>query len=76
MKTSASIGNLRYFAKDDVLYYLLRTGPAARTREVQPGVTLEYDTRGRLLGMEILDASRFLKNFVLRDLARIARHAS
>ncbi len=55
-----------YDEKADVLY-LARPGKEAESVEAAPGVTLEYDASGGLLGVEILHASRVLRD-VLRPL--------
>ncbi|MBI4024468.1 MAG: DUF2283 domain-containing protein [Verrucomicrobia bacterium] len=66
MKTPPE-GKLRYYAESDVLHYLIAEGEEFVSREVAPGVTLELDEDGRMIGIEILDAARFMKNFVLEQ---------
>ena len=47
----------------DALYLSFTTiapGGVAETREVSSGVFLDFDAEGRLLGMEVLEASRRL----------------
>lgn len=43
------------------LYFApIAKGAVAETREVSPGVFLDFDAEGRLLGMEVLSASKRL----------------
>jgi uncharacterized protein YuzE len=67
MKTKRP-GQLHYYPKSDVLHYLTREGEQFGSREVAPGVTLELDERGKVIGIEILDASRFMHALVLKQL--------
>lgn len=55
-----------YDQVQDILY-LAREGQEAEAVEVGPGITLELDAEGGLLGVEILRASQVLKD-VLKPL--------
>ena len=50
-----------YDEEADVLY-LAREGDEVSAEEIYPGVTLEFDRDGELLGVEILRASQVLKD--------------
>jgi uncharacterized protein YuzE len=41
----------------DALYIRLFVGAVAMTDEVRPGVMFDYDAKGRVLGIEMLDVS-------------------
>ncbi len=48
-----------YDPKTDTLSFILKeNAPVAESDEDKPGVILDYDERGDLVSMEILDASR------------------
>jgi uncharacterized protein YuzE len=46
----------------DVLRILLSDAPIAESDEDKPGVILDYAEDGRVVGMEILDASKHVNN--------------
>ena len=55
---------LNYDAKADVLYIAAKKGNEEGFVEITPGVNIELDERGEVIGIEILNASRFLKPVV------------
>jgi len=44
---------LHYYPETDSLYVDLAERPAADSREVVPGVVLDFDSNGRLVGIDI-----------------------
>ena len=51
---------IRYDAGNDTLYLLIKEGYEEQFVEVADGINVELDEDGRLLGIEILNASRLL----------------
>ena len=59
---------ITYDGKADALYIAFGEGPAT-VEEVAEGIALEWDGEGRLLGIEILEASKRLPPEALRRFA-------
>ena len=47
----------RYFAEDDMLYIELAKGVSTESEEVATHIVFDYDADGRVIGIEIEDAS-------------------
>jgi len=51
-----------YDAEVDVLRIVLNSAEIEESDEEKPGVILDYDKDGNIVGLEILDASRRVEN--------------
>lgn len=49
---------VRYDPEVDVLSIVLSDAPVEESDESKPGVILDYDSSGNVIGIEILDASK------------------
>ncbi len=52
--------NVRYDAATDALYLRLAEATVSDSEEVRPGIVLDFDATGRLVGIEVLDATEHL----------------
>lgn len=52
---------INYDSESDVVYIVVRKGPEEAVVEVAPGVNVELDEKGEIIGIEILRASKFFK---------------
>jgi uncharacterized protein YuzE len=69
MKKRKHESRVNYDPATDVLYLVTQKGVEAEFKEVIPGVNVELDEEGQVIGVEILGASRVL-NSVLEALYR------
>ena len=51
-----------YDPEVDVLRIVLTDAPVEESDEAKPGVILDYDKDGNIVGLEILDASQRMEN--------------
>lgn len=47
-----------YDKKVDALWVRMKAGAEVDSREIAPGMTVEYDAKGNVIGVEIVRASR------------------
>lgn len=54
---------IQYDKKEDAVYLELAKGKYSRTRKVSETVLVDEDAKGKILGIEILDAKKNIKAF-------------
>lgn len=54
-----------YFEDDDVLHLTISDEPEANSVELSPNVTAELNAAGELIGIEILNASTYIRDSIL-----------
>lgn len=59
----------KYYRETDTLYIDLADRPSAESREIAPGVVLDFDAEGRLVGIDVDQASKVV------DLSRLQAEA-
>ena len=52
----------KYDKKSDIIYITLTQQPVAESDEDKPGIIIDYDADGFVVGMEILNASKRIPN--------------
>ena len=60
--------NASYNPEDDILRVLWSDIPIKESDEVEPGVILDYDSDGNIVGIEILDASKKIIGIQAKEL--------
>jgi uncharacterized protein YuzE len=67
-----SEARMMYFEKEDILHLSISDEPEADSVELSPNITVELDDKGELIGIEILQASTFVRDSILESVqARI-----
>jgi len=60
---------IEYSQKADALYVYFREVFVARSKEIEEGVVIDFDEKGHIVGIEILDVSERLQP---QDIANIS----
>ena len=56
---------LSYFDREDVLHLFISEDDEANSIEVSPDITAELNDKGELIGIEILNASQFVRDTIM-----------
>ena len=56
---------MNYFEKEDILHLIISDDEEAGSIELSPNITAELNESGELIGIEILEASNFIKDSIL-----------
>jgi len=56
---------MNYFSEQDIIHLAITNEEEAESIEISPNITAEINANGELIGVEILKASSFLRDFVL-----------
>lgn len=56
-----------YFEENDILHLSVSDEPETASVELSPNVTAELNEQGELIGIEILDASSFIRDSILES---------
>ncbi len=62
-----SKAQMAYFEEADVLHLAISKGPEASSVEVSPNVTAELNDAGELIGIEIVNASEYVRDSILES---------
>lgn len=71
---------LAYFQNEDILHLSISEEAEVNSVEISPNVTAELNDKGELIGIEIIDASSFLRDSILEStqakLLQLTRHVA
>ena len=59
------IKGMKYFKDDDIIHINISDGIETNSVELSPNITAEIDKNGELIGIEILNASTFVRDSIL-----------
>ena len=58
---------MTYFNKEDVLHLVISDEDEYNSIELSPNITAELSKKGELIGIEILEASTFIRDSILES---------
>lgn len=56
---------MTYFSTEDILHLVISDDQEANSVELSPNITAELNAKGELIGIEILNASAFIRDAVM-----------
>jgi uncharacterized protein YuzE len=59
--------SIRYFEEEDILHLVISDEPEANSIELSPNITAELNEKGELIGVEIVNATAFLRDSILES---------
>ena len=58
---------MAYFEQEDILHLQISDEPERGSVELNPNITVELNDKGDLIGIEILNASAFIRDSILES---------
>lgn len=62
-----STPQINYFKEEDILHLLISEEPEASSIEISPNITAELNAMGELIGVEIINASTYIRDSILES---------
>jgi uncharacterized protein YuzE len=56
---------INYYKEEDIMHIVISEGPERGSAEIAPNITLELDENRQIIGIEILEASKYLRDTIL-----------
>jgi uncharacterized protein YuzE len=56
---------MSYFSQEDILHLVISEDKEANSLELGPNITAELNKKGELIGIEIINASAFVRDSIL-----------
>jgi uncharacterized protein YuzE len=58
---------INYYKEEDIMHIVISKGPERRSAEINPNITLELDENREIIGIEILEASKLIRDSILES---------
>lgn len=65
---------LSYFEQEDILHLVISEEEEASSIELSPNITAELNEKGELIGIEILNASTFVRDAIMEGVQAKVLH--
>ncbi len=62
-----SHAKMRYFEEEDILHLTISDELEANSLEINPNITVELNDAGEFIGVEIINASSFIRDSILES---------
>jgi len=59
-----------YDEENDILYIVVREGPASNSEEIDDDIRVEYDKKNKIVGIEIQNARRNIGKAMAQEIAQ------
>ncbi|HRQ38812.1 MAG TPA: DUF2283 domain-containing protein [Chloroflexota bacterium] len=60
--------SIRYFEKEDILHLVFTDERESNSIELGPNITAELNEKGELIGVEIVNATAFLRDSIMESI--------
>jgi len=61
------MSSMNYFERDDIIHIKVKDGEEVNSVEISPNITAELDDQNEIIGVEILNASKYLRDNILES---------
>ena len=58
---------MTYFKDEDIIHIAISDEKEANSIELSPNITAEMNEKGELIGIEIIEASSFIRDYILES---------
>ena len=65
---------MKYFEQEDILYLSISDEPENGSIELSSNITAEYNDKGEIIGIEILNASDFIRDSIAESVQEKVLH--
>ncbi|MBI4654376.1 MAG: DUF2283 domain-containing protein [Nitrospirae bacterium] len=65
---------IEYSKEADAIYVYFKEEYVAKSKEIEDGVVIDFDAKGQLIGIEVLDVSQRFRRLMIKDISRSERY--